>query len=1346
MLNQKWNTIFNKIKDSYIYKSNNIKNKIDDLYISLQKKEYDKLNEMLYDNDNSFKLWLFSDLKDLSKDQNNELNNILKKYDYYKYEKDKTGQITDKKYRSINIGRKRLGLNNQLYRRRRNKNLYLTYELDIYQQKILEENKKKYPDKSNMELINIIKKTNNWKNKKNEVLLNIIKNRINGLKICSEKIKDEKIKKFINEELEKEEFRLINEELEKENNKEYTKTKLTLEEQLSKIQFSPNKNSQYDNSNCNLNNSTNNKMFNKYCNDQFGKIFVLGSSKDIDKFRKCQNRFFVNPALQYGFKISYNNPCHKLVEWTQYLNQLYTIIIAYSKNDISGIIALPESGKFKRRRSQNNIENIDKEYNFIGFILIDYFIGIKILGLFKRIDNKKIFQQSNSSMSYFKLYDLNGVLVSIGQIWSDVTILYDELKSLFKYHYIHAYYDLLYPKYIFLSSKDKDYMLEKYKDLREIKFRTFINETNKLKREEFGLYNVNNTDFNKPLLRSIIGGSYIKKNIYNFIQKVSDIHHNIAVNYFNNIKDKEYDFYLKNYNETKYIFNIPFLHKNKSLDNKKDINFKYLLDDNIKSNCFKYKPISFGYYESYELYYSDILQFSKKYILIGEISVMPTFFEILKNNIIDIYLTKDNFRNLDEKNWKSLISLYRKISKSNFYYEKSIKKVKYDLLILNLIPDKKDKKIIYEDYIINDIKLYIKKQISNLKYLKKGGDCYFYFYTIINDDLLKLYLKVASKFENVEFFISSIRTQYKKYGGLWLKCYNYGTKNNLSNKKLKDDFYIFYESYFKEKYEWFINYKNFIDKFINNKIDYIKIKYDIIDIRINIVKNFADKNNIEINPKWKQFIYGEFYINQSFKQINYRCEPTNEFNKLFRILPNKGYGYLPYDILEKKSTNCHDGQRKLLYSEIEFYSMIKEKYDLNNILVVYVGSASGIHEPIIFDLFPELDFYLCDPNPYLIDHPLIKNKERVRINNDYYDDETWKDVIKFNKKNKNIIFICDIREDVTEKEVLKNMIQQQLWTIQLNSIAYMLKFRLPYLIEDKIKNLNINYKLPKDLKVNKKLLSNKNKNIYDFLYLKGDIYFQIYAPTMSSETRLIYIKDNKNDKFEIQNYNIENYDGNLYYFNIIDRNKKYVYKDSELVKYHILGYDDSYESVCEYFIIEKYLGENSNYDEIIRKLYEINNKIIYYSKKDIVLCPFYTMFKKKKEFIIDYEYNKNIKLKKNKAEKIINTLKNIYISVIFSLKNQYYYFGKGNILSYNNYEKQRENIKQQFQKLNKYIEEIINKELGKKNTKYIIIKDILNKTYNIFDKLLKNENNTDEINNINNKYLSMFNKIYTKII
>lgn len=202
----------------------------------------------------------------------------------------------------------------------------------------------------------------------------------------------------------------------------------------------------------------------------------------------------------------------------------------------------------------------------------------------------------------------------------------------------------------------------------------------------------------------------------------------------------------------------------------------------------------------------------------------------------------------------------------------------------------------------------------------------------------------------------------------------------------------------------------------------------------------------------EKFLYGEFYIKQAFKQINYRSMPSIDYNNIFRVLPENGYGYLPYGILEKKSFNCHDGQRKLLYSEIEFYTLVREKYDLNNILVVYVGSANGIHEPVIFDLFPELDFYLCDPNPFHINHPLIRDKERVHINNDYYTDETWHDVVAFNKKEKDIVFICDIREDTEEQSILNNMIEQQLWTVQLNSVAYMLKFRLPYLVEEKFKN------------------------------------------------------------------------------------------------------------------------------------------------------------------------------------------------------------------------------------------------------------------------------------------------------
>jgi hypothetical protein len=40
-----------------------------------------------------------------------------------------------------------------------------------------------------------------------------------------------------------------------------------------------------------------------------------------------------------------------------------------------------------------------------------------------------------------------------------------------------------------------------------------------------------------------------------------------------------------------------------------------------------------------------------------------------------------------------------------------------------------------------------------------------------------------------------------------------------------------------------------------------------------------------------------------------------------------------------RPVGCHDGQRKLLFSEIEFYTELSKTHDLNDILVVYVGSG-----------------------------------------------------------------------------------------------------------------------------------------------------------------------------------------------------------------------------------------------------------------------------------------------------------------------------------------------------------------------------------------------------------------------
>lgn len=52
--------------------------------------------------------------------------------------------------------------------------------------------------------------------------------------------------------------------------------------------------------------------------------------------------------------------------------------------------------------------------------------------------------------------------------------------------------------------------------------------------------------------------------------------------------------------------------------------------------------------------------FKKDNLKIAEISILPSMFEILQEkNKIDVYLTKDNYRNLDEREWKDIINFYK---------------------------------------------------------------------------------------------------------------------------------------------------------------------------------------------------------------------------------------------------------------------------------------------------------------------------------------------------------------------------------------------------------------------------------------------------------------------------------------------------------------------------------------------------------------------------------------------------------------------------------------------------------------------------------------------------------------
>lgn len=73
----------------------------------------------------------------------------------------------------------------------------------------------------------------------------------------------------------------------------------------------------------------------------------------------------------------------------------------------------------------------------------------------------------------------------------------------------------------------------------------------------------------------------------------------------------------------------------------------------------------------------------------------------------------------------------------------------------------------------------------------------------------------------------------------------------------------------------------------------------------------------------------------------------------------------PYQSSKNIKFNCHLGQRKLLLNEIQFYSCYVR--DSKQPLVIYAGSASGEHTPIILKMFPNIKLLLIDPNYHNID-------------------------------------------------------------------------------------------------------------------------------------------------------------------------------------------------------------------------------------------------------------------------------------------------------------------------------------------------------------------------------------------
>lgn len=224
----------------------------------------------------------------------------------------------------------------------------------------------------------------------------------------------------------------------------------------------------------------------------------------------------------------------------------------------------------------------------------------------------------------------------------------------------------------------------------------------------------------------------------------------------------------------------------------------------------------------------------------------------------------------------------------------------------------------------------------------------------------------------------------------------------------------------------------------------------------------------------------------------------------------------------------HWGQRKLLIGELEF--LIKfVKYAKAKYKVVYAGAAPGQHISLLAELFPNCNFYLYDPAPFM----LKEEGENVYIFQEPFTDETAKTYSKY----KRLLFISDVRTKTegsrypTDEDVVNDMMMQQNWHIIMNPISSLMKFRLPY---DNPKTLE---------------------------YLDGEIMMQAWAPHSSTETRIV-VEGIPSKKI----YDCKEYEERMYRFNTITRCTGY----PEYCVDGQFGYDCCYDCVREQHVMKEY--------------------------------------------------------------------------------------------------------------------------------------------------------------------------------
>lgn len=281
--------------------------------------------------------------------------------------------------------------------------------------------------------------------------------------------------------------------------------------------------------------------------------------------------------------------------------------------------------------------------------------------------------------------------------------------------------------------------------------------------------------------------------------------------------------------------------------------------------------------------------------------------------------------------------------------------------------------------------------------------------------------------------------------------------------------------------------------------------------------------------------------------------------------------YLEYkSTREEVKTRIHNGQMKLLFSEIQFLTYY---YKGEKATVVYAGAGTtGQHIPTLINLFPDLNFHLYGEKYHktLLE---MEKEGRVKLYG-FFDDKTAKQYV-----DQLVFFISDIRlppahswedmnrqtdetvkmqmEDDNAEVIKKDMEAQARWVEIINPIQSLLKFRLPF---------------------------PRNNTPLSYKYLAGLVYRQQWGRLSTTECRLVPDKP-----LTYTDWDCLAHEGAMFHHNNIGResarySNPVTGKDLPLIISRNIT--NNYDSVASFYILMEYLqkilGNNPSNKQVVK--------------------------------------------------------------------------------------------------------------------------------------------------------------------